>query len=89
MAQFANDLLAIGNGATVRQSPTLKQDVAPWAYSHLPDNILDALIDAGYPNLDSPNNPFDKEYLAERAILSITNKDVARINNKNFALDAW
>ena len=84
MTTFAEDLLKIGNGSTIRKSSTTKEDVAPWKHGHIPDNALDDLIDQVYPNLYRPGIT-KREYLSERAILAIANKDVARINSKLMA----
>ena len=82
MRKFAIDLLTIGNGDSIRKSSTTNEDVAPWDYGHVPENVIDELINKVYTNLGNANNTFGKDYLSERAILAITNKDVASINNK-------
>ena len=84
MTTFAEDLLKIGNGSTIKKSSTTKENVAPWEYGHIPDNALDDLIDKVYPDLQRPGIT-EREYLSERAILAIANKDVARINSKLMA----
>ena len=78
---FAVDLLEIGNGSSIQKSYTTKEDVAPWAHGHVPENAIDKLIDKVYPNLYRPGT-VDREYLSQRAILAIANKDVAKINSK-------
>ena len=72
----------IGNGDSIRKSSTTNEDVAPWDYGYVPENVIDELIDMVYTNLGNTNNTFGKDYLSERAILAITNKDAASINNK-------
>ena len=81
MKKFASDLLTIGNGDSIQKSSTTNEDVAYWAYGHVPKNIIDELIDKVYTNLDDPRTN-SKDYLSERAILAIANKDVASINSK-------
>ena len=82
MRKFAIDLLTIGNGDSIRKSSTTNEDVAPWDYGYVPENVIDELINKVYTNLGNANNTFGKDYLSERAILAITNKDVTSINNK-------
>ena len=78
---FAINLLKIGNGFSIQKSSITKEDVAPWAHGHVPEYAIDKLIDKVYPNLYRPGT-VDREYLSQRAILTIANKDVAKINSK-------
>ena len=80
--KFASDLLTIGNGDSIKKSTVNNEDVAHWEHGHVPENVLDELIKKVYPNISNANHTFDRNYLSERAILAITNRDVASINNK-------
>ena len=80
--KFASDLLTIGNGDSVQKSAVNNEDVAYWEHGHVPENVLDELIEKVYTNIGNAYHTFDRNYLSERAILAITNRDVASINNK-------
>jgi hypothetical protein len=82
MRKFAVDLLAIGDGVTIQQSATSNEDMAPWEYGHVPENVLDELISKVYTDLNKATSSQGNNYLSERAILAITNTDVALINSK-------
>ena len=80
MGLFAGDLLAIGDGINIRKSPATNKDVSCWKHGYTPGNAIDDLVENVYTNIRT--NISRRVYLSERAILAITNKDVASINTK-------
>ena len=87
VAQFADRLIEIGDGFTVRRDAPTRRDLAHWPYGWIPDNSRETLIDKIYGRLDQlgeMSNHDANKYLSERAILAITNYDVARINEQVF-----
>lgn len=56
--------------------------IAPWAHDYISENLVDTLIDRVYPEVGSSIDGFSRQYLSERAILAIANKDIARINGE-------
>ena len=56
--------------------------MALWEYNHIPENVLNELISKVYTDLNKAISSQGNNYLSKRAILAITNTDVALINNK-------
>lgn len=79
MTRFAEDLLKIGDGDTILQGQRRLEELAPWPHGHLLDQTVDALITKIYPTINKQIP--ERQYLADRAILAVTNKDAGRINN--------
>lgn len=78
-AEFADEVLAIGNGVTV-ENPTAdeKGGKAPWRHGFIESNDQLDLIKTIYPNLMTTLPT--AQYLGDRAILAIANVDVGMIN---------
>ena len=79
-AEFAAELIRIGDGDTTVHSAALQKDVASWPHSRMAMNTQEALMDKIYPDL--PTSQLTNDYLSDRAILAITNQDVAAINDR-------
>ena len=82
-ADFAAELLQIGNGETIKTDAFTRRPLAKWSYGWIDNNDRSALIRSVYPNLAklldlTPNE--QASYLSERAILAVTNHDVNNIN---------
>ncbi len=80
MGLFINDLLAVSNSVNIRRSPTTNKEVSCWKHGHTAGNTIDDLVENVYTNIRT--NISRRDYLSGRAILAITNKDVASINAK-------
>ena len=64
MRKFAVNLLAIGDGITIQKSTTSNEDVAPWEYGHVPENVLDELISKVYTDFNKATGPYGNDYLS-------------------------
>ena len=77
--EFAHTLLQIGDGATVLPQRGRNGGMAPWSDGRLASNELQELIDRIYSAISSA--PTTNDYLAERAILAVTNRQVSILNS--------
>ena len=88
--RFAGRLLEIGEGSTIFRDKETGRDLVHWEYGWIPSNKIGDLINRIYGSLGRLSvRPQDVEaaeerrrYLGERAILAVTNNDVAAINRK-------
>ena len=78
VAEFAEELLRVGDSNLNVLHPRTEKEKTLQAYNHLDEDTKDALIDKIYPRLRIEVPIY--EYLSDRVILSIINIDVARIN---------
>ena len=78
-AQFAAEVLEVGNATTTLIPSGSKDGWVPWSRGFIKDNTQAGIVKTIYPDL-SRNLP-DSDYLGERAILAVVNVDVGRINN--------
>ena len=79
IAEFGQALLAVGDGAyNLTSTVDPRKEVVYWDQGRLSDNSRDGLITSIYGTIGTCDTT--KEYLQQRAILAIANKDVNSIN---------
>ena len=78
-AQFAQEVLDIGNGITTFLPEGDDKGRAPWGHGFIEANSQLGLVKTLYPDLG--HTVPDAEYLGQRAILAIANMDVGVINS--------
>lgn len=78
VAQFANNLLRIGDGITNIDKRGSRSTMAPWSFGQVRTNKEAELIQLIYGDLGSgsPSN----NYLDQRALLALTNARIDRLN---------
>ena len=83
-AEFAEQLLQIGDGSTTYLHTPSQRPLAHWPYGWIDSNNRGDLIRSIYPQIDQLtgwNGRDQAKYLKERAILAITNYDVDTAND--------
>ena len=83
-AEFAQQLLSIGNGSTTYMNAPSQRSLAHWPHGWIDGNDRGDLIRFIYPQiaqLTRWNDEAQAKYLKERAILAITNRDVDNLND--------
>lgn len=78
IAQFASQLLSVGEEKNMITDPDTKITTVSWIHDYMEGTPVD-LISKIYPFISTV--PLIAQYLASRAILAIANVDVTRLNN--------
>ena len=83
---FGEELQAVGDAEATYTDEILKHEVCKWPYGWLPSNERTELLDKIYNGVNDilRDSSYAQKcnYFAERAVLAITNYDVANINDE-------